>query len=204
MSTTWNERYAQPDYAYGTDPNAFFAEQLRLRQPTGRILLPADGEGRNGVYAAEQGLQVSSFDLSEAGQRKAMQLADERRVAIDYRVGDFRELGYHEASFDVLALIYAHFPADVKQDYNQRLATYLRTGGLLIFEAFGSRHLEYRKDDPKVGGPGSQEMLFSVEELRRTFRYFEVLYLAEEPVTLREGAYHQGTGSVVRFVGRKL
>ena len=116
MTDFWNERYAQPDYAYGTVPNAFFAAQLRLRQPTGRILLPADGEGRNGVYAAEQGLEVHAFDLSEAGQHKAMQLADERRVAIDYKVGNFLDLGYHEGTFDVLALIYAHFPAGLKED----------------------------------------------------------------------------------------
>ena len=204
MSDFWNDRYAATDYAYGTAPNAFFAEQLRLRQPTGRILLPADGEGRNGVYAAEQGLEVHAFDLSSEGQRKAMQLADERRVAIDYKVGELLNLGYHESTFDVLALIYAHFPAELKEDYNRRLATYLRTGGLLIFEAFEEQHLGYRQDNPKVGGPGVPEMLFSVEELRRTFPHFEVYHLAEEPVELNEGDYHQGTGSVVRFVGRKL
>ncbi|WP_420459785.1 SAM-dependent methyltransferase [Neolewinella sp.] len=204
MSEFWNDRYAAPDYAYGTAPNAFFAEQLRLRQPAGRILLPADGEGRNSVYAAEQGLEVHAFDLSAEGQRKAMQLANQRQVAIDYKVGEFLHFGYHEGTFDVLALIYAHFPAKLKEDYNRRLATYLRTGGLLIFEAFGQHHLSYRQDDPKVGGPGVAEMLFSTEELRRTFPHFEVYHLAEEAVALSEGNYHQGTGSVVRFVGRKL
>ena len=160
MSDFWNERYAAPDYAYGTAPNAFFAEQLRLRQPAGRILLPADGEGRNSVYAAEQGLEVHAFDLSTEGQRKAMQLADQRQVAIDYRVGEFLNLGYYEGTFDVLALIYAHFPAELKEDYNWRLVTYLRTGGLLIFEAFGQHHLSYRQDDPKVGGPGGSGNAF--------------------------------------------
>ena len=204
MSDFWNERYAAPDYAYGTAPNAFFAEQLRLRQPTGRILLPADGEGRNSVYAAEQGLKVHAFDLSAEGQRKAMQLADRQQVAIDYKVGEFFDLGYHEGTFDVLALIYAHFPAQLKESYNQRLATYLRTGGLVIFEAFGQYHLSYRQQNPKVGGPGAAEMLFSTDELRRTFPHFEVYHLAEEAIALSEGDYHQGTGSVVRFVGRKL
>ncbi len=204
MSDFWNDRYAAPDYAYGTAPNAFLAQQLRLRQPTGRILLPADGEGRNGVYAAEQGLEVHAFDLSTEGKQKAMQLAHRRQVAIDYRVGEFLDLGYHEDTFDVLALIYAHFPAELKKAYNQRLATYLCTGGLLIFEAFGQHHLSYRQDNPKVGGPGVAEMLFSTEELRRTFPHFEVYHLAEEAVELSEGTFHQGTGSVVRFVGRKL
>ena len=204
MSDFWNDRYAQSEYAYGTAPNAFFAERLLRYQPTGKILLPADGEGRNGVFAAEHGLAVSAFDLSEEGKKKALALAQQRGVEIDYRLGDFRELGYREGTFDVLALIYAHFPAELKETYNRKLATYLRVGGLLLFEAFGEGHLAYRQENPSVGGPGAAEMLFSVEELRRTFPHFEVLYLAEEVTKLSEGEFHQGTGSVVRFVGRKL
>ena len=199
----WNTRYADPRYAYGTAPNVFFAEQLTKYRPTGRILLPAEGEGRNGVYAAEQGLEVHAFDLSTEGQRKALQLAKDRNVTIDYRTGDFRELGYRAGSFDVLALIFAHFPAAHKEAFNQQLGHYLRPGGLLIFEAFGSNHLRYRTANPKVGGPGDGAMLFSTQELERTFPDFEVSLLEERPVTLREGPFHQGTGSVVRMVARR-
>jgi SAM-dependent methyltransferase len=204
MKDFWNERYARSEYGYGTRPNVFFAERILRYRPAGRILLPADGEGRNGVFAAEHGLEVSAFDLSTEGQKKALKLAEERGVEIDYRVGDFREMGYLDDTFDVLGLIYAHFPAEVKETYNRHLASYLKVGGLLLFEAFGEQHLRYRNENPAVGGPGNQEMLFSVEELRRTFPHFEVLYLAEETVELDEGPFHQGTGSVVRMVARKL
>ena len=199
----WNTRYADPRYAYGTAPNVFFAEQLKKYRPIGCILLPADGEGRNGVYAAEQGLEVHAFDLSTEGRQKALRLARDRNVSLDYRTGDFRELGYRADSFDVLALIFAHFPAGHKEAFNRQLGTYLKPGGLLLFEAFGSDHLRYRTADPKVGGPGDEAMLFSTQELARTFPDFEVSLLEERAVELREGPFHQGTGSVVRMVARK-
>ena len=204
MTDFWNNRYAREEYSYGTTANVFFAERLLRYRSEGKILLPADGEGRNGVFAAKHGLAVSSFDLSEAGRNKAMKLAAGENVTIDYRVGDFTTLGYREGTFDVLALIYAHFPAEAKEEYNRTLATYLKTGGLIIFEAFGSQHLTYRDANPAVGGPGDAQMLFSTEEIARTFPHFETLYLAEEAVDLDEGEFHRGTGSVVRFVGRKL
>ena len=199
----WNSRYAHPDYAYGTAPNVFFAEQLTVHRPSGSMLLPADGEGRNGVYAAEQGMDVYAFDLSVEGQKKALRLAEDRGVTIDYRVGDFRKLGYRENRFDVLALIFAHFPAAEKEAFNRTLASYLKPGGLLLFEAFGSQHLAYREADPKVGGPGVADMLFSTEELQRTFPNYRIELLEERPVQLAEGPFHQGTGSVVRMIARK-
>lgn len=204
MADIWNDRYAHPEYAYGVTPNNFFAERLLRYRPMGKALLPADGEGRNGVFAAKHGLEVTSFDLSEAGSKKALQLASDQKVAIDYRLGDFREMGFEEGSFDLLALIYAHFSGDVKQEYNRALASYLRTGALLIFEAFGSQHLGYRNRNPSVGGPDDAEMLFSTGQILTTFPHFETLYLAEEVIELNEGKFHRGTGSVVRFVGRKL
>ena len=199
----WNTRYTDSRYAYGTAPNVFFAEQLVKYKPTGSILLPADGEGRNGVYAAQQGLEAYAFDLSAEGQKKALQLAGDRGVTLDYRTGDFRELGYRKDSFDVLALIFAHFPADQQEVFNRQLGTYLRPGGLLLFEAFGSEHLHYRTANPKVGGPGAAEMLFSTDELRRTFLNYRIDLLEERTVTLNEGPFHQGTGSVVRMVAHK-
>lgn len=203
MENFWNERYAAADFAYGTAPNRFLAQQLNRYQPFGRALFAAEGEGRNAVYAAARGLAVEAFDLSEEGRKKAVRLAQERNVTIDYRVGDFRQLGYLPETYDLLALIYAHFPPASKKAFNKELASFVKTGGLVVFEAFGSHHLPLRTANPAVGGPGVPEMLFSVAEIEQTFPDFDVRYLAEEQVELDEGIYHQGTGSVVRFVGRK-
>lgn len=203
MNDFWNNRYADAEFAYGTAPNQFLAEQLANYQLTGRALFAAEGEGRNAVYAAKSGLRVDAFDLSTEGKQKADRLAAVHNLQINYQTGEFTELNYEPATYDVLALIYAHFPADRKQEMNRQLAEFVKPGGLVIFEAFGSRHLAYRSANPAVGGPGAQEMLFSVAEIEETFADFEPLYLAEETVNLNEGKYHRGEGSVVRFVGRR-
>ena len=198
----WNTRFSEPGYAYGETPNVYLAEQLE-GLPPGTILFGAEGEGRNAVYAARQGWTAAAFDISEAGRNKALQLARKYGVEIDYRVGDLPELGFQPAQFDVVALIYAHFPPRVRGPYHHLLNTYLKPGGKLIFEAFGERHLSYRERDPKVGGPWDDRLLFSEEELRRDFADYAVEELEERERELHQGKYHNGVGSVLRFTGRK-
>lgn len=202
MGPNWDERYGAEEYAYGKAPNVFFKQQLDKLLP-GSILMPADGEGRNGVYAAEQGWKVRAFDLSKEGKAKALKLAEEKEVTIDYQVGDFADLSFTRGTYDAMGLIYAHFPADKKSEYHKRLITHLHVGGIVIFEAFSKSHLQYRHANPRVGGPPDVDTLFSVGEVRHDFEGFEVILLEETEVQLREGLYHIGTGSVVRFVGRK-
>jgi SAM-dependent methyltransferase len=199
----WNDRYKEPDFAFGKDPNIFFKEWLLKLKP-GHILLPADGEGRNGVFAALHGWKVTSFDLSIEGEIKALQLSKEKNVSLEYIVGDFEELDFSEETFDVIALVYAHFPADKKSTFHQKLRRYLKPGGLVIFEAFSKEHLAYRARNPRVGGPQDLDTLFSKEEIAADFAEFEILVLKEENIALSEGKYHVGEGSVIRFVGRKL
>ncbi len=198
----WNERYSQEAFAYGQKPNEFLRQQLDLLSP-GNILFPADGEGRNSVYAATLGWTVASFDISIEGKHKAERLASDHAVTVDYRVGELPDLAFQPGQFDVIALIYAHFPAEIKSQYHRMLGDLLRPGGTIIFEAFGKRHLEYRAQNPKVGGPRDLATLFSTEELEADFTGYEVLELAEVEVELSEGLFHNGKGSVVRFVGKK-
>ncbi|MCU0354067.1 MAG: class I SAM-dependent methyltransferase [Cytophagales bacterium] len=198
----WNDRYGQTAFAYGTEPNLFLATQLSKLKP-GRILFPAEGEGRNAVFAAKTGWQVAAFDQSESGKQKAERLAQENGVSIDYRAGEFQSIAYPSEEFDVIALIYAHFPADVKSQYHRQLSKYLKKGGIVIFEAFGKQHLPYVTQNPKVGGPRDIDMLFSTAELQADFSDYEIRELAETEIMLEEGIFHNGLGSVVRFVGRK-
>lgn len=198
----WNERYANDAFAYGEQPNRYLEEQL-LQLPPGKILFPAEGEGRNAVFAATLGWTVFAFDISREGQKKASQLAEQKHVTIDYRVGELETLDYKPEQFDAIALIYAHFPANLKSHLHKTLSNYLRSGGTLIFEAFSKNHLHYLAKDEKVGGPKDIESLFSLDEIRADFFNFDFIELEETEVDLSEGLYHNGQGSVIRFVARK-
>lgn len=200
--TRWDDRYRETAYAYGQTPNVFFKTQLDKLQP-GRLLLPAEGEGRNGIYAASQGWQVSAFDISEEGRKKAILLAHEKNVTLDYQVGDLEELDYEPTSFDVVALIYAHCLADKKAALHRGSDSLLKPGGIILLEAFSKNHLPLVTANPAVGGPKEAEMLYSVEEIRNSFTGYKILLLEETLVELQEGQFHNGVGSVVRFVGKK-
>src|SRR5687768_1019905 len=138
----WNDRYSKDEFAYGEQPNIYLKEQLE-KLDAGTILFPAEGEGRNAVFAATLGWTVSAFDISVEGKHKASRLAETNQVAIDYQVGELETLNYQPEQFDAIALIYAHFPADVKSLYHKTLDRYLRKNGLVIFEAFSKRHIDY-------------------------------------------------------------
>jgi SAM-dependent methyltransferase len=198
----WNDRYSTDEFAYGEQPNNYLKEQL-MQLETGTVLFPAEGEGRNAVFAAKLGWKVSAFDISIEGKNKALQFAENNNVSIDYQVGELQELDYKAEEFDAIALIYAHFPSAIKSSYHKTLSNYLRKGGLLIFEAFSKKHLDYLAKNEKVGGPKEIDMLFSIEEIRADFENYEILVLEEKEIELNEGLFHNGQGSVIRFVGRR-
>jgi cyclopropane fatty-acyl-phospholipid synthase-like methyltransferase len=198
----WNERYGKEEFAYGKSPNKYLKEKIDLLTP-GSILFPAEGEGRNAVYAAKLGWNVFAFDISVQGKNKALQLAEANKVRIHYEVGELPDLTYQAEQFDAIALIYAHFPANVKSVYYKTLDKYLRSGGMVIFEAFSKKHSEYNSRNEKVGGPKDIATLFSIDEISSDFINYEIIELEEKEIELQEGLYHNGKGSVIRFLGRK-
>lgn len=198
----WNERYRNDAFAYGEQPNNYLKEQLEKLTP-GKILFPAEGEGRNAVFAATLGWTVSAFDISDEGKSKALRLAEKNKVTIDYQVGELETFNYAAGQFDAIALIYAHFPADIKSVYHKTLDTYLHSGGIIVFEAFSKKHIDYLAKNEKVGGPKDIAMLFSIDEIESDFSNYEIIELVEKEIELSEGVFHNGKGSVIRFVGRK-
>lgn len=195
----WNERYSIPEYVYGEVPNEYFKEKL-AGLTVGKALFPADGEGRNGVYAATQGWDVQAFDLAEAGRKKAMALAEKHSTSIQYNVGEFSEFNFEPASFDLIVLIFAHFPSEVRPAYHRRLLEWLRPGGRIIFEAYSKAQITYQQKY-NSGGPSNVSMLFSIQEIQDEFSELNFEELREEEVYLREGAFHEGLARVVRFSG---
>ena len=199
----WNEKYQNTNFAYGKEPNLFFKEELQ-KIKTGKILLPADGEGRNGVYASKLGWDVTATDLSIEGKSKALKLANEFGIDLLYIVGDIQDLEFPKESFDAIGLIYAHFTAWKISAIHQKLTTLLKPKGYIILEAFSKNHLNYQKNNPKIGGPKDINMLFSIEQIQQDFTGFEIQVLEEKEVFLNEGNSHNGKGSVIRFIGKKL
>lgn len=198
----WNDRYSKDEFAYGEEPNNYLKEQL-AKLPVGKILFPAEGEGRNAVFAAKIGWTVSAFDISSEGKQKALKLAEKNNVTINYKVGGLESLEFNNQQFDAIALIYAHFPQNIKSLYHQILNKYLKNNGVIIFEAFSKKHVDYVTANEKVGGPKDIETLFSIEEIKSDFANYEIIELEEKEIELKEGLFHNGTGSVIRFVGRK-
>jgi len=201
-TSRWNERYGQEEFAYGEEPNIYLGEQL-VKLPVGSILFPAEGEGRNAVFAAKLGWDVSAFDISQEGKNKAIKLAEKNHVTIDYQVGELEKMNFGGEQFDAIALIYAHFPANIKSIYHRKFDSLLKKGGTIIFESFSKKHLEYVTANENVGGPKDIDSLFSIEEIKSDFPNYTFVELVEQEIELNEGLYHNGTGSVIRFVGLK-
>lgn len=204
IAKMWDKRYSDIDYAYGISPNIFFKDTLEQYQLGGTILLPAEGEGRNAVFAAQKGLNVTAFDISKQGQKKALQLAEKEMVHIDYEVGNLFDLNLIHKKYKTVALIYAHFPPDILSKYHKKIANLVEDNGIVVLEGFSKNHLPLRIKNPKIGGPGKIEMLFSEASIRNDFQDFKFLKLEEVEIELNEGKFHNGLGKVIRFIGKKI
>lgn len=198
----WNDRYRQEEFIYGTLSNEYLKEKLQDLAP-GKILFPAEGEGRNAVFAAKTGWKAEAFDQSEEGKKKAVLWAGQNHTEISYHISDVKNIQFPEDSFDALALIYAHFPGDQRREFHRKLSGFLKPGGFLIIEGFSKLQEEYQKKDPKSGGPRSPEMLYDPEELKEDFSDFDIKEAGVETVILNEGNYHKGEASVVRIFAVK-
>jgi SAM-dependent methyltransferase len=197
----WDSRYAGGAYAYGEAPNAFLASQSFT--PSGRALVPGDGEGRNGVFLAERGLKVETLDLSAEGVAKARRLAAARGVTVDARQADVLTWDWPVAAYDVIALIYLHLPSPQRRLLHARALAALKPGGRIVLEAFTPAHLAKQAAGAK-GGPREAGLLYSAADLREDFAGAEIERLEEIEAELDEGALHKGASAVVRLIARKL
>ena len=195
----WDQRYSESGFAFGETPNAWLKAQRARFKVGQRALVPGDGEGRNGVWLAELGLNVTTVDASRIGVHKANLLAAERGVTIDAVVADLTTWNWPTNEFDVIAAIYLHFPSDLRAEMHFRMLQALKPGGVLILEGYSLRQLVYRAGG-SVGGPSDADMLFEPEDIAEDFDAAEIEYLDEDRVTLTEGTRHRGASSVVRLI----
>lgn len=197
----WDRQYADEDYIFGTAPNMFLAAEAHRIKPGGRILVPGDGEGRNGVWLAGQGFVVTSIEASSVGVGKARALAAARGVRLDIQNVNLDAWAWPEAAFDGVAAIFVHFEPHVRAGLHRRMLAALRPGGLLLLEAFTPKHVENRKAGSRGGPP--PEMLYTADLLRDDLAGADIELLREEEVTLDEGSRHQGRAQVVRLLARR-
>ncbi|WP_143883494.1 class I SAM-dependent methyltransferase [Chryseobacterium binzhouense] len=202
MKDFWDERYRQSDFVYGDQPNVYFEEKLAELTP-GKALFSAEGEGRNAVYAATQGFEVEAFDQSEEGKKKAMKLAEKKSMKINYTTVSADTISYEKESFDLLVMVFAHFPETFRRDLHRRFSSLVKKGGKIILEGFSKEHSKFQDENLNAGGPKNLEMLYDLEELKADFLDFDFQEAYISETVLNEGAYHQGKASVVRLFGTK-
>ena len=195
----WDQRYAEPGHAYGTQPNVYLTSHRELFQPGQRALVIGDGEGRNGVWLAELGLHVTSVDYSATGLAKAEAMARDRNVSLTTHCVDLTEWHWPENEFDYVVIIYVHFPPEVRAQLHQAALHALKPGGQIILEAFTFEQLNHDS-----GGPPVREMLYDASLLAQDFHEGEFLELTECSDVLDEGKYHVGQAAIVRARIRRL
>lgn len=196
----WNERFASDDYLFGREPNEYLRSHAGLIAPGGRVLCVADGEGRNSVWLARQGLQVEAFDIAENGVAKARKLAAEAGVVVDYRVADCDQWPWGHETHDAAVAVFIQF-ADppMRARLFAHMVRALKPGGLLILQGYTPRQLEF-----KTGGPGVLSHLYTAELLHEAFAALQIIELRDYEAELSEGARHTGRSALIGLVARKL
>jgi 2-polyprenyl-3-methyl-5-hydroxy-6-metoxy-1,4-benzoquinol methylase len=195
----WDQRYAGEEYHFGTEPNAFLVSQQHLLKAGASCLAVADGEGRNGVWLAQQGLDVLSVDASPVALAKAQRLAGERGVNVSFKLADLLQWEWGEARYDVVAGVFIQFvPPAQREAMFASIKRSLKPGGLLLLQGYTPRQLEYR-----TGGPSQAENLYTEALLREMFADMDILHLVEHDSHISEGAGHSGMSALIDLVARK-
>lgn len=194
----WDDRYRAPGFAYGVEPNDFLVGAHPHLPANGRVLCLAEGEGRNAVWLARQGHEVTAVDASLVGLDKARQLAAQHSVEITTVHADLADFAIDEKRWDGIVSIFAHVPAPLRRLVHARCVSGLRPGGIMLLEAYTPRQLEF-----KTGGPPVAELMMDSESLAQEFGDLELLHLEERTRDIHEGEFHHGTGAVVQLIGRK-
>jgi len=198
----WDERYRGAGFSFGTEPNAFLVSQAHHLKPGLRVLLPGDGEGRNGVWLAQRGLIADTVDVSPIGVAKARELAEARDVEIDAQIADLLDWDWPLGRYDLVAALYIHFFDLDRPRMHRAMLDALKPGGVIILEAFRIEQMEYQKIHHS-GGPRTADMLSSRPKLEADFAGGSILLLEEAEVELDEGHRHKGCAAVVRAVVQK-
>ena len=197
----WSARYRDigDDYLFGTAPNRFLASQAASFGAGMRVLSVADGEGRNAVWLAEQGCQVTATEISPVALEKAAKLARGRNVAVDFVQEDILNWDWPQEEFDAVVGIFIQFATPAERPRQLAgMKQAVKPGGLLLLQGYTPKQLEY-----KTGGPSAVENLYTAEMLRAFFSDWEIVSLHEREDTIEEGTAHIGRSALIDLVARR-
>ena len=197
VNRMWDERYQAEDYVYGTSANDFLQSHVD-QLPMGRILCLAEGEGRNAVFLAERGFDVTAVDQSSVGLAKAHKLATERGVDITTVVADLADFHIEPEAWDGIVSIFAHMPAEARRHLHREVVSGLRSGGVFLLEAYRPEQLQYG-----TGGPPAIALMMDLNGLRAELAGLDFDYAVDTVRDIHEGRLHSGQGAVVQVVARK-
>ncbi len=195
----WNQRYDSPEYLFGKAPSVFIQRQAHRLPKDSTVLAVADGEGRNSVWMAEQGLRVTAFDNAQRGLDKARALATSRGVSVDFQFGDAQAWNWGAVKYDAVAAIFIQFAGPALRSAIFRgLHAAVRPGGLLLLHGFAPRQVGYG-----TGGPPHEENMYTLSMLQEAFPGYEILHEADYDEDIASGTGHNGTAALIDFVARK-
>ena len=198
-SPFWDERYATDDYIFGTAPNVFLASQAGLIRSGMRALAIADGEGRNGVWLAEQGAYVHAIDVSPVALEKARKLAEERRVTLEFEQADVLNWDWPEETYNLVAAIFIQFALPPERDrIIDGIRRTLKPGGVLILQGYTPKQVGFA-----TGGPPDAANMYSAELLRKWFGDWDITQLNEHESFISEGSHHHGMSALIDLVAIK-
>lgn len=194
----WHTRFQNEQYVYGTEPNVFLAEMQKKLELSGDALAIAEGEGRNAVYLAEQGMKVTTWDYAESGLAKTNKLAENRGVSVTTELVDLNEAKWVEHQWDELVCIFGHVPSELRKKTLQGVKQAVKPGGYFITEVYSIYQIPYQS-----GGPHEQDLLYTPEEFLTTFEDWRIVHFFMGEVVRHEGELHNGLAHVIQFVGQK-
>jgi 2-polyprenyl-3-methyl-5-hydroxy-6-metoxy-1,4-benzoquinol methylase len=194
----WDSRYQQNILAYGNSPNEFLVKSAKYLRPGSRILAAGDGEGRNGIWLAGKGLEVWAVDFSRIGLKKAKKLAVSHGCKIRFICADLSEWKWPPDFFQVIVVIFVHFPPGQREQIHHAMISSLMPGGMVILQCFHQDQLKYDS-----GGPREVEMLYTLEMLKDDFRGMKFIHWEESETDLQEGNFHAGKAAVINAVIQK-
>lgn len=194
----WNTRFQTKNYVYGKEANTFLREFQRKINISGDALAIAEGEGRNAVYLAEQGMNVTAWDYAESGLAKTKGLAEERNVAVSTELVDLNEASWKKDKWDEIVCIFGHLPTALRQKTLQGVKEAVKPGGYFLTEVYSHYQLPY-----KSGGPQDLDFLYKPEEFLKTFAEWRIVHFFMGEVIRHEGELHNGLSHVIQFVGQK-
>ena len=197
MQDFWNQRYSDNETVYGINPNKYFQTFIDSHEK-GSLLLAAEGEGRNAMYAASKGWQVDAFDFSEVAIKKALQLAEKNNLHFNYELKDITTYKAGK-EYDAVGLIYVHLPLTIRIAFHKEIIRSIKKGGYLIIEAFSKEQINFTS-----GGPTNIDLLYNKDLLLEDFKELSVLCCTKEEIFLNEGDFHKGKASVVRLLAQKV